>query len=581
MKSIKTEQVEGKRTDFVLQQSEDRPIPEISIADAEILATLELINGQQLEAELIELASIGGEPIEPRPELPTRYAVSRLALTQPELEARRHLTEIFQSLNLKITQHPLGIIAELEGTQPELPAVGMISHFDSVPDGDMYDGTTGIIGAIAVIKALRAKNLQPTRSIKILAITGEESARFNIALFGSRGLFQGLTNEELLMEDDDGISIAQAVADIGFDPNDLKKPVFTKEEFYAMVELHVAQDDRYPDALAVIEAIAAPIRYKAAIGVNELEPYELQTEDRIFYVEVTGRSDHSGSTPMGPEHRLDALLLSAPLIHEILWIDDSIMIGDLKIHGQAMNKVPGKVTLPVCVKGGDPGIVQQVKAYLATKSAELQEKHGREIVQSSELSIEQAKTQRTFYEHRKFAERLRSLATMVEQINLRANACRDSQCVGTVTTYSSKNSLLKVGIDLRGIDKHVRGKMITQAKRLSTRIINNVEKHKKWSRIEWGEPLPGSGDPESMDLRLVSLAERLAKRFNIAPVVRTFSPAGHDIQNVSRADIPSFMIHCPSRNGGLSHNPDAYSTPLDLEWGTKLLAATIIQLAFK
>ena len=82
-----------------------------------------------------------------------------------------------------------------------------------------------------------------------------------------------------------------------------------------------------------------------------------------------------------------------------------------------------------------------------------------------------------------------------------------------------------------------------------------------------------------MNPKLVTLTQNLANQLNIAPYTTTFSPAGHDIQNISRPGIPTVMIHCPSRNNGISHTPEEYSNPQDLEWGTRLSAAVVYTIS--
>ena len=55
------------------------------------------------------------------------------------------------------------------------------------------------------------------------------------------------------------------------------------------------------------------------------------------------------------------------------------------------------------------------------------------------------------------------------------------------------------------------------------------------------------------------------------------SGAGHDAQLMAGI-CPTAMIFVPSRDG-ISHNPDEYSSPEDLETGANVLLHTALELA--
>ena len=79
----------------------------------------------------------------------------------------------------------------------------------------------------------------------------------------------------------------------------------------------------------------------------------------------------------------------------------------------------------------------------------------------------------------------------------------------------------------------------------------------------------------------MDLAEEIIKKNGIGSVVRTNSPAGHDAQNFARAGHPTVMLFIPSRNGGIAHTPEEYSTPKDLENGARALASLVYNLAME
>ena len=81
-------------------------------------------------------------------------------------------------------------------------------------------------------------------------------------------------------------------------------------------------------------------------------------------------------------------------------------------------------------------------------------------------------------------------------------------------------------------------------------------------------------EPLELDPQLVDAVERAAAAEG-ASSRRMPSGAGHDAMVVGR-HIPAAMIFVPSR-GGISHSPDEYSSPGEVDLGMRVLAATIRQ----
>ena len=58
------------------------------------------------------------------------------------------------------------------------------SHCDAIPHAGLYDGTLGVIGAIAAVKGLQDAGFKPKRSIEVLFFTSEEPTRFGFGCIG-------------------------------------------------------------------------------------------------------------------------------------------------------------------------------------------------------------------------------------------------------------------------------------------------------------------------------------------------------------------------------------------------------------
>ena len=81
-------------------------------------------------------------------------------------------------------------------------------------------------------------------------------------------------------------------------------------------------------------------------------------------------------------------------------------------------------------------------------------------------------------------------------------------------------------------------------------------------------------EPLELDPRLVDAVERAAVEEG-ATSRRMPSGAGHDAMVIGR-HVPAAMIFVPSR-GGISHSPEEYSSPAEVELGMQVLAAALKQ----
>ncbi len=164
---------------------------------------------------------------------------------------------------MQVEDHPLGLIGKYAGTDPNRKPVAMGSHYDSVPEGGMYDGMVGVLTSLQIIREMNERRLRFPRGIKTVFFTGEESARFDCALFGSKGMTEGLDEKTLAMKKSDDVSIGQAICAQGYELNQVRAPVITPENTACFVELHVDQSgdlEKQKVDFAVIEAIAGPDR---------------------------------------------------------------------------------------------------------------------------------------------------------------------------------------------------------------------------------------------------------------------------------------------------------------------------------
>jgi beta-ureidopropionase / N-carbamoyl-L-amino-acid hydrolase len=168
-------------------------------------------------------------------------------------------------------------------------AVG--SHLDSIRCGGVYDGTLGVAAGFEIARLARVP-------VAVIAFADEEGARFNTPTFGSRALVGRLDVDAVVdRQDVDGVRFGDALAQFGVDPARIAEAPQWLERLRGFLELHIDQSTEVAELgvpAAVVSGLAARRRVR---------------------VDVDGRADHSGATPM--DKRQDALANAATIIADV------------------------------------------------------------------------------------------------------------------------------------------------------------------------------------------------------------------------------------------------------------------------
>ena len=298
------------------------------------------IDAARLTAELKTLSRI--TDCEQDPAKPQDVAVTRVVFSENDMKARAWLKGLAADAGLKVREDAVGnIFFRLEGSQPELAAVGTGSHTDAIPFAGMYDGTVGVMGGLEALRAIKASGLRPKRSIELLMFTSEEPTRFGIGCIGSRLLAGTIDPAKAdALEDKDEKTMAERRAASGF-TGTLASVKLPKDYYSAWVELHIEQGpllEREGIELGIVTDIAAPAGYK-------------------FLIE--GFGGHAGALLM-PD-RKDALCAASEIILSIEKnclatgsINTVATVGTCDVHPGAVNSVPSRVLLQVDVRDTDP-----------------------------------------------------------------------------------------------------------------------------------------------------------------------------------------------------------------------------------
>lgn len=286
------------------------------------------INGGRLWQSLMDLACVGATKL---------GGNCRLALTDEDKAGRELVSSWLREAGLVLRVDALGnIFARRAGRNPELPPVMTGSHIDTQPTGGRFDGNYGVLAGLEVVRRLNELNIETEAPIDIAIWTNEEGSRFVPVMMGS-GVFSGvLTLEQALnAQDKAGINVASELQRIGYNGSE---PVggYPVKAYY---EAHIEQGP-------VLDTENLPV----AIVTGALGLY-------WYDVVVTGQECHAGPSPM--PYRRDALKHASGLINDILKLADSrqpdgrVTVGELDMHPNSRNVVPGRVRFTVDLRHSD------------------------------------------------------------------------------------------------------------------------------------------------------------------------------------------------------------------------------------
>ncbi len=113
------------------------------------------------------------------------------------------------------------LIGRLERDDRRTLLIG--SHLDTVRDAGRYDGTLGVLVAIACLERLRDEGRSLPYGVEVLAFADEEGVRFGTGYLGSSVVAGRFDTADLERRDADGVTLADAVRAFGGDPELLRE----------------------------------------------------------------------------------------------------------------------------------------------------------------------------------------------------------------------------------------------------------------------------------------------------------------------------------------------------------------------
>ena len=227
------------------------------------------------------------------------------------------------------------------------------SHLDSVPDGGAFDGPLGVVSALAVVDALKARGFEPSRPIGVVSFVDEEGARFGIACAGSRLITGQLdAGTARALRDADGVTMAEAMTAAGHTVEHVGPDAETLSRIGTFVELHIEQGRGLIDMKRPV-AVASAIRPHGRWRIG-----------------VEGEANHAGTTLL--EDRRDPMLDLARTVLTARAAATELgcvaTVGKIRVEPNGVNAIPSRVTAWLDARGPREAAVRAVVEAVARQS---------------------------------------------------------------------------------------------------------------------------------------------------------------------------------------------------------------------
>ena len=225
------------------------------------------------------------------------------------------------------------VCGRLEGDRPGLPALLLGSHLDTVPQAGRYDGILGVLIAIDVVARIKRSGRTLPFALEVVGFGDEEGTRFGATLLGSRALAGTWDPAWWRLTDADGVSLREAFAAFGLDPDGIARAARRPEDLVGYLEAHIEQGpilEQRDRALGLVTSIAGA---------------------RRMLITVTGRAAHAG-TPYAA--RRDALAGASEAILAIESLAPGLgliaTVGRIGAQPGAVNVVAGSTNFSLDVR---------------------------------------------------------------------------------------------------------------------------------------------------------------------------------------------------------------------------------------
>jgi len=290
--------------------------------------------------------------------------ITRESYGTGETAAGEYLQAFAQAQGLAVSRDRAGNFVFSGAQSPDVPAIWIGSHLDSVPQGGNFDGLAGVIAGLLCLVQRQRHGTDCSVPIRTIGFRGEESAWFGKAYLGSSALFGKLSEADLdLKQRASGESLRDCMEKVGADLAAIQtqESLIDPAKIRAYLELHIEQGPvmiarNLP--LAVVSSIRGNVRHNR--------------------IDCLGDAQHSGVVPRWLRH--DAMFAVSDLIMRLdahweellergtdLVVTAGIVQTDAAQH--SISRIPGHVHFSLEARSKS---VDTLEAFYQLVQAELQ-----------------------------------------------------------------------------------------------------------------------------------------------------------------------------------------------------------------
>ena len=294
------------------------------------------VRGERIQRRIDELAALV-DPASP--------PYTRRSFTDTYARGRAWLREELLTAGLDAHLDPAAnLVGVRQGGDPDLAAIVIGSHIDTVVGGGRFDGIAGVVIALEIADVLADHGRTLRHPLHVVDFLAEEPSVYGVACVGSRAFAGLLTADHLNQRGPDGETLAEGMARMGAIVDTLRGPLAGATDVAAFLELHIEQGRRLERSRCVIGIVS---------GVVGIRRYRLT---------ITGQANHAGTTAMAD--RRDALVAASRVITDVHDRARSHLaplvatIGRIDVSPNSPNVIAGTATLILETRAPDEPAVE-------------------------------------------------------------------------------------------------------------------------------------------------------------------------------------------------------------------------------
>ncbi|UJL47442.1 Zn-dependent hydrolase [Virgibacillus sp. NKC19-16] len=280
---------------------------------------------------------------------------TRFSYSYEDRQTREYLISQMKDLDLSIKVDAVGNIRAKYGMEIKKTSIMIGSHIDTVENGGKYDGLSGVLVALEIIRVLKEEQVAISHPIELIIFAEEEGSNFGVTMLGSKVLTGKYGTADLKrIKNGEGVSAYDIAKSFGLSVDHVEKDVLENEEVDAMIELHIEQGavlETQNKSVGIVQAIAGM---------------------KTFKINLEGDSNHAGTTPM--DLRQDPMAGAATIISHIRQVAKTqalpttvATVGKIICQPNMPNVIPQRVEFFVDVRDVDSEGIDLIANALTEK----------------------------------------------------------------------------------------------------------------------------------------------------------------------------------------------------------------------